>query len=58
MENVFIGADCSPGEIQIYTNLFKEFLNVFSWSYEEILGIDPKIVEHEIKTYLYAKPVR
>jgi hypothetical protein len=23
MENVFIGADCSPGEIQIYTDLFK-----------------------------------
>jgi hypothetical protein len=23
MENVFIGADCSPEEIQIYTNLFK-----------------------------------
>jgi hypothetical protein len=23
MENVFVGADCSPGEIQIYTDLFK-----------------------------------
>jgi hypothetical protein len=25
IENVYIGADCSPEEIQIYTDLFKEF---------------------------------
>jgi hypothetical protein len=25
MENVFVRADCSPEEIQIYTELFKEF---------------------------------
>jgi hypothetical protein len=58
MDNVFIGADCSPEEIQIYMDLFKEFCDVFAWSYEELPGIDPKIVEHEITTYLDAKPVR
>jgi hypothetical protein len=58
VENVFVGADCSPGEIQIYTDLFKEFHDVFAWSYEEMPGIDPKIVEHEITTYPDAKPVR
>jgi hypothetical protein len=58
MENVFVGADCSPEEIQIYTDLFKEFHDVFSWSYEEMPGIDPRIVEHEITTYPDAKPVR
>jgi hypothetical protein len=29
MENVFIRAYCSPGEIQIYTNIFKEFCDIF-----------------------------
>ena len=58
MENVFVEADCSPEEIQIYTDLFKEFHDVFAWSYEEMPGIDPKIVEHEIITYPDAKPVR
>jgi hypothetical protein len=58
IENVFVRADRSPREIQIYTDLFKEFHDVFSWSYEEMPGIDPKIVEHEITTYLDAKPVR
>jgi hypothetical protein len=58
VENVFVGADCSPEEIRIYTELFKEFCDVFSWSYEEMPGIDPRIVEHEIMTYPDAKPVR
>jgi hypothetical protein len=58
MENVFVGADCSSEEIQIYTDLFKEFYDVFAWSYEEMPSIDPKIVEHEITTYPDAKPVR
>jgi hypothetical protein len=35
----------------IYTELFKELCDVFAWSYEEMSGIDPRIVEHEIKTY-------
>jgi len=30
MENFFVRADCSPGEIQTYTKLFKEFCNVFA----------------------------
>jgi hypothetical protein len=58
IENVNIGADCSPEEILIYTNLFKEFRDVFSWPYEEIPRIEPRIVEHEIRTYSDAKPVR
>ena len=57
IENINIGADCSLEEILIYTNLFKEFRDVFTWSYEEMPGIDPRIVEHEIRTYLDAKPI-
>jgi len=38
-------------------DLFKEFCDVYAWSYGEMTGIDPKIVEHEITTYLDAKPV-
>jgi hypothetical protein len=57
MQIVFVGVDCSPEEIQIYTDLFKEFCDVFAWYYEEMLGIDPRIVEHEIMTYPDTKPV-
>ena len=58
VENVHIDANFSPKEIAIYTALFKEFRDVFAWSYEEIPGIDPSIVKHEIRTYPDAKPVR
>jgi hypothetical protein len=57
VENVHIGASCSPDEIITYTSLFKEFRDIFSWSYKEMPGIDPAIVVHEIKTYHRAKPV-
>jgi hypothetical protein len=58
VENVHIGASCSPDEIITYTSLFKEFRDIFAWSYEEMPGIDPSIVVHEINTYPGAKPVR
>jgi hypothetical protein len=34
VENVHIGASCSPDEILTYKSLFKEFCDVFAWSYE------------------------
>ena len=39
IENIMIGADCSPQEIETYTTLFKEYRVIFSWSYEEMPGI-------------------
>jgi hypothetical protein len=56
-ENVLVGVDFSPEEIRIYTDLFKEFCDIFSWSYEEMPGIDPRIFKHEITTYPNAKLV-
>ena len=58
IENVYIGAECSHAKILEYTKLFKEFCDIFSLSYDKMPGIDPQIVEHEIKTYPNAKPVR
>ena len=51
IENVYIGVECSHVEILEYTELFKEFSDIFAWSYDVMPGIDPRIVEHEIKTY-------
>lgn len=57
VENVFIGKICTPEEISKFTDLFKELHDVFAWSYDEMPGIDPSIVEHKIITYSNAKPV-
>ena len=58
IENVYIGAECSHAEILEYIELFKEFCDIFAWYYNEIPRIDPRIIEHEIKTYLDGKPIR
>ena len=58
IEHVHVGQNCSIDESEAYKALFKEFHDIFAWSYEEMPGIDPSIVVHEIKTYPTAKPVR
>ena len=58
IENIHIGASCTDDGLQTYKALFQEFHDVFAWSYEEMLGINPSIVFHEIKTYPDAKRVR
>jgi hypothetical protein len=58
MENVFVGADCSPEEIQIYTDLFKEFCDVFAWSYKEIPEIDPQSVNHGLPLLFFKLALR
>ena len=58
VEHIHIGVTCTPEEVQLYTALFREFRDVFAWSYEEMPGIDPNIVVLKIPTYPVAKPVR
>jgi hypothetical protein len=57
VKNVHLGASCSPEEIVTYTSLFKEFRDIFAWSYKEMSGIDLSIMVHKIKTYPRAKPI-
>lgn len=49
VENIQIGANHNPEEITSFTYPFKDFRKVFPWSYEEIHGIDPSTIKHEIK---------
>ena len=58
IEHVHVGHNCSIEETEEYRALFKEFWDIFSWSYEEMPRIDPSIVVHEIKTYPTASPVK
>jgi hypothetical protein len=57
IKNVHIGASCSIDEVITYKSLFQEFCEVFACSYEEMSGIDPDIIVHEIKTYLDTKRI-
>jgi hypothetical protein len=50
VEEITIGAACTPQEITAYKALFQEYRDIFTWSYTEMPGLDPSIVEHRIKT--------
>ena len=51
IKHVHVGQNNSTDKSEAYKALLKEFCDIFAWSYEEMLGIDPSIVVHEIKTY-------
>ena len=41
-----------------YIDLFKEFSNVFSWSYEDLKAYDMKIIQHKIPLKENQKPFK
>ena len=38
--------------------LLKEYKDVFAWSYQEMLGLSPNLVTHELKVDPNAKPMK
>ena len=42
IENIHVGKSRSSSKLEIYSALFREFRDVFAWSYDEMLGIDSR----------------
>ena len=57
-KNVNIGAQCTDEEKLKFTELLHEFQDVFSFSYEDIRGFDPALIQHSIPIKEGIKPVR
>ena len=53
-----IGSTLNEKERKDLKELLIEFQEVFSWSYEDMPDIDPKIAQHHIDTYAYMVPVK
>ena len=47
-KNVKIGAQCSDEKKMKFAKLLGEFQDVFAWSYEDIHGFDPTLIQHAI----------
>ncbi|RVW43739.1 Transposon Ty3-I Gag-Pol polyprotein [Vitis vinifera] len=45
-----IGSDLSTGERDSLIQLLRAYLDVFAWSYEDMPGLDPSIVQHRFAT--------
>ena len=48
VEEIMLGASCSPEEVDAYKALFQEFYDIFTWYYTKMPGLDPSIMEHHI----------
>ncbi|XP_034674313.1 uncharacterized protein LOC117905510, partial [Vitis riparia] len=53
-----IGSDLSIDERDSLIQLLRAYLDVFAWSYEDIPGLDPSIVQHRLPLLPHARPVK
>ena len=53
-----IGSPLSPDERSRLIDLLRSYLDVFSWSYKDMSGLDPSIVKHHLPILLHARPVK
>ena len=50
-KEVKIGKIFPSTEAEKITDLLKEYQDIFAWSYADMPGLDPDIVEHALPTY-------
>ena len=53
-----IGTSLSPYEMSRLIDLLRSYLDVFAWSYEDMPGLDPSIVQHRFPILPHAKPIK
>ena len=53
-----IGSQLTNEEVQQYKDLMLEFIDVFAWSYTDLKGMPPEIVQHTILLFPDTKPIR
>jgi hypothetical protein len=53
-----LGTSCTTEEIDQYTHLFKEFQDIFAWSYDDLKEYDKSIFHHIIPLKEGSKPFK
>ncbi|KAL6316723.1 hypothetical protein AAG906_019654 [Vitis piasezkii] len=53
-----IGSDLSAGKKDGLIQLLRSYLDVFAWSYEDMPGLDPSIIQHRFPLLSHARPVK
>ena len=53
-----IGSPLSTNEKDNLIHLLRSYLDVFAWSYEDMPGLDPFIVQHHLPIFPHDEPVK
>ena len=57
-KEVKIGSSLDPSAKKEIVDLLKEYVDIFTWSYQDMLGLSTKIVEHQLPMRPECKPVQ
>ena len=55
---ISISESLSLTEKQDLISRIKEYIDVFDWSYEDMLGLDPQVAMHHLNIKQGAKPIK
>ena len=55
---VFISSQLTVQENEQLVTLLKEYIDVFAWTYDEMPGLDPRLVVHALNVDLGVKPIQ
>ena len=55
-KNINLGKNCTSAEKAAFMKLFKEYKDIFAWTYEDLKTYDTKIIQHVIPLKENAKP--
>ena len=53
-----IGTSIKEKTKQDLVQFLRKSINVFVWSHEDMLGIDPSVITHRLNVHSSSKPVR
>ena len=51
-----LGIDCTHTEKSAFIKLFKEFKDVFAWTYDDLKNFNPQVMQHIIPIKQESKP--
>jgi len=55
---IFISESLSRPEKEDLISLVREFIDVFTWNYEDIPALDPQVAMHRLNNNSEAKPIK
>ena len=55
---IFISALLTPAEEKEYLELLTEYKDIFTWTYKEMPGLDPRVAVHRLAIKQEARPVK
>ena len=53
---VYIATNLQPLEEELLIETFKQYIDVFAWSYKDLKGVEPSVCKHTIPMREDAKP--